>query len=52
VSPSVLTLLAEERGVILLCIEDLTKKLSNADAVKAEGHNSESKHDGTTLVDF
>jgi len=43
---------AEERGVILLCAEDLTKKFANPGNVKADGHDRKSMQDGETLVDW
>ena len=42
----------EERGVILLCAEDLTKKFANPGNVKADVHDRKSMQDGETLVDW
>jgi hypothetical protein len=43
---------AEERGVILLCADDLTKKFANPGNVKADVHDRKSTHDGKTLADW
>ena len=42
----------EERGVILLCAEDLAKKFSTPGTRKPDGHDKQNQHDGKTVADF